>query len=758
MQLDSYFGGTLKPFMIYSFVLCLFLFSVGAHAQEPQTSEQSNTTNAPLAQTEQRRTLEFSAMGQPNGIRLTGINRFVEMNSGVRLDELVLGARLSLKVLYPPGMRHDQSFIRVYINDQLAAISQLSEDKAGVPHTMNIELDPVLFSDFATLKLEYDGTYDSTCVDPNNPTLRFDIRPDSTLTVLSTPLNLVNDLALLPAPFFDPRDNQKLRLPVVLPANKTEASLKAAGVLASWMGAQAFYRQAEFELIDAPSDSRHTLVLSKGERLPEGMALEDIKGPTLFFSNSTQTPWVKHLYVLGRTDEELLQAVYGLVIEGQLLTGQSALIKSVDLGVPRKPYDAPRYVPTDRPVRFAELIDFAGQLEVSSDKPKTAINLRLPPDLFSWAGRNIPMDLKYRYTAPSRWNDSLLNIEINDALIQSFRLAPRTEQTQSKINIELLGQAELSSEEALQIPAFRVGGNNQLSFTFGFMNEGGGSCTRVTQIARGAVDPESTLDFSDLPHYTRMPNLTAFANGGYPFSIMADLSDTAIVLPSNPSTLEAQSYLNVMGLFGQWTGLPAIRSTLIASDEPAPAIGERHWLALGTTDRLGWLDASNMNLPMVLNETERSMGMPPAFQWLQGIWQNDSEMRPNDDTRALIQTAGSLGAIMGFESHLKEKKAGLVITGTDQNSFERAVAAMADYGDIAKIKGSVSLIRGDDIQSYSLGETYVSGALPWWLRMRIAFSQYPVLIALVGVLAGVILAILAFGWLAGRASRRNKGG
>jgi hypothetical protein len=41
--------------------------------------------------------------------------------------------------------------------------------------------------------------------------------------------------------------------------------------------------------------------------------------------------------------------------------------------------------------------------------------------------------------------------------------------------------------------------------------------------------------------------------------------------------------------------------------------------------------------------------------------------------------------------------------------------------------------------------------------LRIAFSEYPALIAVGGALAGVILAILAFGWLSGRASRRTKG-
>ncbi|MEK9815839.1 MAG: cellulose biosynthesis cyclic di-GMP-binding regulatory protein BcsB, partial [Limnobacter sp.] len=453
-------------------------------------------------------------MGQPNGVRLSGVNRFVDLNSGIRLDELVTRANLSLKVLYPQGMRHDQSFVRVYVNNQLSGLSQLSVARAGVPHTVDIELDPLLFSDFATIRVEYDGTYDSECVDPGNPTLRFDIRPESTLTIGSTPLNLVNDLALLPAPFFYPRDNRKIRLPLVLRVEQTEASLKAAGILASWMGAQAFYRQAEFELLESASPTRHTIILTKGKKMPEGMSEADIEGPSLMIVSAKENPWVKHLYVMGRTDEELLQAVYGLVIEGQVLSGQKALVKKVDLGAPRKPYDAPRYVPTNRPVRFGELIDFPGQLEVSSDKPRASINLRLPPDLFSWAGRNIPMDLKYRYTAPSRWNDSLLNIEINNSLIQSFRLAPRSEQVQNKINIDLLGQAELTSEEALQIPAFRVGGNNELAFAFGFMAEGGGACTRVSQVARGSIDPESTLDFSNLPHYTRMPNLTAFANGG----------------------------------------------------------------------------------------------------------------------------------------------------------------------------------------------------------------------------------------------------
>jgi len=93
------------------------------------------------------------------------------------------------------------------------------------------------------------------------------------------------------------------------------------------MGAQAFYRQAEFELLESASPTRHTIILTKGKKMPEGMSEADIEGPSLMIVSAKENPWVKHLYVMGRTDEELLQAVYGLVIEGQVLSGQKALVK-----------------------------------------------------------------------------------------------------------------------------------------------------------------------------------------------------------------------------------------------------------------------------------------------------------------------------------------------------------------------------------------------------------------------------------------------
>lgn len=737
----------------------LLLIATCVHAQAPELSKPltSMTPPAPAEPANLKtRTLTLAAMGQPNGIKLTGLVKSVNLSTGVRLDELVTSARLDLKAIYPPGMRHDQSFIRVYVNDQLAGMAQLRKEDAGSLHDMQIQLNPNLFSDFTNMRIEYDGTYDAQCVSQENPTLRFDISPLSTLTLVSKPLTLVNDLALLPAPFFDPRDNSKLNLQIVLPTTKSAQVLKAAGILTSWFGAQAFYRQAEFHVVAAADSNHNTVILSTGEQLPQGQTKADIHGPTLEIEADATKPWIKRLYVVGRNEEELMQAVQGLVLEAQTLSGQKAEVKKVNLGPNRKPYDAPRYVPTNRPVRFAELIEYPRQLEVSSDSPTATLNLRLPPDLFSWAGKNIPMALKYRYTAPSRWNDSLLNVEINNNLIQSFRLPPRESQNQNRLGLNLLGQTELAQEESFQIPAFRVGGSNQLSFGFAFMPEGEKNCSGTTLPARGSIDPESTLDFSDLPHYTPMPNLTAFANGGYPFTIYADLSHTAIVLPVQPTAPEINGYLDVMGLFGQWTGLPSTKVSVLFSDQ-VNQIQNKDWIALGTTSRMGWLDKSKQSLPMVLTSMERSMNAPLPIRWFDQF--SKSRNRPSnlEEGRALIETKGDLGAIMGFESSFAAKHAGIVITGTDPSSFDRALGGLSSYDDVAKIRGNVTLFRGDQIESFNLGHSYVSGNLPWWLRVRIAFSEYPALIAVTGAIAGILIAVLLFGWLSKRASRRMQG-
>ncbi|WP_375713925.1 cellulose biosynthesis cyclic di-GMP-binding regulatory protein BcsB [Photobacterium arenosum] len=87
---------------------------------------------------------------------------------------------------------------------------------------------------------------------------------------------------------------------------------------------------------------------------------------------------------------------------------------------------------------------------------------------------------------------------------------------------------------------------------------------QITQPSKqyAVVDGDSTIDFSGFPHYIQMPNLRSFATSGFPFTRMADLSDTAVVLPASSSVEALQTFLNVMGRLGADVGYPAIKVTV----------------------------------------------------------------------------------------------------------------------------------------------------------------------------------------------------
>src|SRR5690606_36132930 len=91
---------------------------------------------------------------------------------------------------------------------------------------------------------------------------------------------------------------------------------------------------------------------------------------------------------------------------------------------PRVPYDAPNWVDTSRPVAFTELVEQRSQLQVEGrTPPPVRLSFQLPPDLFTWQSRGIPMDLQYRYSPPMTDNSgSRLTLGINDEFVEAFNL------------------------------------------------------------------------------------------------------------------------------------------------------------------------------------------------------------------------------------------------------------------------------------------------------------------------------------------------
>ncbi|MGF6610308.1 hypothetical protein OKW45_005230 [Paraburkholderia sp. WSM4175] len=708
--------------------------------------------------------VSFATLGAYQPLTLRGVEDARTVNLGVRLDRVVTAARLRLRYTYSPSLVFAMSHLKVSINNEVVATVPFDREHAGKLVTQDIALDPRFLTDYNQIGLRLIAHYTlEHCEDPENSALWADVSPSSEFIVDTAPIRLPDDLALLPAPFFDHRDASRLRLPFVLPAGADNATLRSAGVLASWFGAQADYRQARFPALSTlPTDS-HAVVVARSEQLPAGLTLPPINGPMLIVADNPVAPNRKLLIVTGRSAAEVDQASTALVLGTTALAGPAVRITQLAAGAPRKPYDAPRWLPVDRPVAFKELVDDPSQLQVRGSSPDAIrLNLRVPADLYSWNGAGVPLNLKYRYTAPTVQNNSALAVQINEQLVKSYRLALATaDDAQGRLQLPVLSNNGNRSTSALDIPAFRIGSSNQLQLRFNLDSQKTGLCQGVaTNPVQAAVDPDSTIDFSDFVHFAQMPNLAFFANSGFPFTRYADLSQTAVVIPEHPAPQELESLLTMLGHMGQWTGYPALRVQVARPRELAQLSG-KDLLVIGGDGSAPWLARWPHALPLTMGaQTGDTDGSSPLArtsfavdeQWRSGARRSGAH-RPDGGAR--IERDGPLAALMGFELPGSHGRSVVALTGTDQQQLSQLLDMLEKPDRIAQLQGDLALLRDGKVDSMRVGDTYLVGYVPWYARLWSKAMQHPVLLGVLGALAGLLLAVGAFTALQELAARRR---
>ncbi|WP_063549020.1 cellulose biosynthesis cyclic di-GMP-binding regulatory protein BcsB [Burkholderia territorii] len=699
--------------------------------------------------------LPFASLGAFDPVHLRGADDAHTINAGVRLDRVVTGARLRLTYAYSPSLVFPMSHLKVSMNGEVVATVPFDATRAGRTVTQDIPIDPRYFSDFNQIGLRLIAHYTlDHCEDPSSSALWADVSPTSELILDESPVRLPNDLALLPAPFFDRRDNGLLRLPFVLPASPDSATLRSAGVLASWFGALADYRQARFPVAATLPADDQAVVVGTAATLPAGLALPSVDGPLLAVADNPAAPGRKLLIVTGRTAAEVDDAVAALVLGRAALSGPAATVAHVDLGAPRKPYDAPRWLPVNRPIAFRELVSDPRELEVRGTSPDAIrLNLRVPADLHSWNGSGVPITLRYRYTAPTVQDNSTLAVEINEQLVKSYRLGPaHAEDARGRMQLPLLSVPEGRVTSDVDIPAFRVGSGNQLQFRFTLDSQKTGLCSSTaTEPQRAAIDPDSTIDFSHFVHYAQLPNLAFFANSGFPFTRFADLSQTAVVIPERPSPQELEAYLTMLGHMGQWTGFPALRVQVARPGDVAALAGAKDLLVIDGSPASSLLSRWHAALPLSIDRQAGTGATRVAFS-VKERWRNGVGMA---DGGAHIEQTGALAALAGFELPGSHGRSVVALTATDQARLADLLDVFEKPGLVSQLQGDLALVRPGQVDSLRVGEPYVVGFVPWYARVWTHAARHPVVLGVVGVVAGLLLALGVFSVLQRIAARRR---
>jgi hypothetical protein len=707
-----------------------------------------------------RQTLTFADLGALDPLQLRGTDGQNGVAFSVRSDEVVTGAILHLVYSYSPALLPSLSQLKVLVNGEVAATLPVPHEQAGMLVARDISIDPRFITEFNHLNVQLIGHYTTSCEDPANSSLWATVSNASSLDLTYASLASKPDLAALPQPFFDRRDVRRLELPFVFPQKPGAATLEAAGIVASWFGALAGYRGAVFpsQLDNAPL-SGNAVVFATDDQRPAGITIPAISGPTIAVVDRDAPAHGKLLLVLGRTEAELKTAAKSLGIGQNTLSGPSATITSLTQLAPREPYDAPNWLSTNRPVRFGELADPRDLTVFGYDADAVRVNMRVPPDLFMWHTKGAPLDLRYRYTVRPARDRSSLNVSVNNGFVQAL---PIPAESASVFELShyfgrIMPDRTAEARRTVYIPPLLLAPRTQVRLHFYYDIPNTGECHgRMLDNVVGAIDPNSTIDLSSFPHYMALPDLAAFANSGFPFTRMADLSETAVILPNDADSSDFSLYLLTMGRMGASTGFPVTGVTVGSADD-VDKYASKDLLIFGAPGKQPLLQRWSKSMPFSSDGDSRTFQLSDIVFKLQDWWHGERgvERTPARADLTLVSSNGS-ALLTGFESPLQRNRSAVALVSAAGQSDADLSAALLDADVLPKIQGAMAVIHGRDVTITSNGTAYYVGHLSPQEYLRWALSSHPLLLMLGGVLAALLIAGLFYRTLRSIAARRLK--
>ncbi|MEO3470557.1 UDP-forming cellulose synthase catalytic subunit [Roseomonas sp. CAU 1739] len=702
------------------------------------------------------RTLRQLGLGGP--MRLRGVSPLQGVQFGIRSDEVVTEARLVFSGAISPALVPELSQLTVTLNDQLLGVVQPDPARPSFG-PLEYPISPAFFTEMNRLNFAFSGRYRAECNDPLSDLLWMTVADTSTLQMTVEHLPLPPDLARLPEPFFDPRElREALVLPFVLPDAAGNEVLRGAAVAASWFALQAEYRGARFPVSAALPSSGNAVVVATPQDAPEGLSLPTISGPTVAIIANPRDPDGMILLLAGRNPAEAATAAMALSVAPQLLSGTSATV-ATPRPPQRRPYEAPRWLPTDRPVSLGELVE-RNDLQVTGYAPgPITVPLRTAPDLATWRQHGFPLDLRFR-APPGPILDvevSRLDISVSGSFLRAVPLRDQESWPWTWL-LRQVGVEQLPRQTSTQVPPWLVSGRNELQLRFDMRPMHRGDCVAVPADVQAMVEPGSTIDLSRAHRFAMLPNLAFFASAGFPFTRLADLSETAVVMPDRPSPVEVSAFLGVVGGLSNMVGVPATGLAVVRPGQ-VQQVADRDLIVIGTLQRQPALGTLLREAPLRIDESGRlAMSLPDQMEgFARLIWDGPP---PEERIRAaalLSAPAEGLGFVAAAQSPLRAGRSVVAIAAPTPAALEAMAEALRDPARIPRVQGDLALLTGDGIESFRTASSYGVGALPFWMWPNHYLGAQPWALLLLMVGASLLIGVPVLVALRRRAVRRLRG-
>jgi cellulose synthase (UDP-forming) len=708
-------------------------------AKAPTAAAAQTATPAGSFRTEQN----LFDLGVPGPINLRGTDAYDTIYFAIPQNEVVKQASMHLYYHFSPSLIPSLSHLKVMLNGTVFATLPVPQTPgSGAAIESDVVIPAELLVRNNQLTFEFIGHYAQTCEDPANTVLWAHVDTNTRIAISGDLLPLADDLKLLPLPFFDSQLARAPVIPVVFGATPSLKGLEAAGVVTSWFGVLGDYRAMRFPVsVGSLPPGNVVLIAENASAMPPGLNLAAPEAPTVAVRVNPVDPYGKVLIVTGGDADQTLAAAQALATGWPGLQGATAAVTELRLPNKSDADDAPRWQQPDDKVQLWNY-STTEALQGDGGGPMSAY-YHVPPDLFYGEKQNVLLHLDYRYNSIPIGPISSMQVESNDAYLGSVPLIPGKEATK-----------ETSVNMAIPVVNLRPF-SNSMNFKLTFQQLKSGNCKdTIPGNLVGSILKSSYLDLHGTHHWAAMPNLELFSNAGFPFTRYADLSQTEIVLPEQPSQQEIETYLTMMGHFGAETGYPAIRVT-VAGPDALRSGADEDFLVITTGQSNGAVGKLAGGMPVTFGEDSlKVQDTRGFFSTFHHMWWKipATDQLPSGE----IGTTGVPDALIEeIESPYASGRTVVLIDMKSTANFEPMVKAFLESSQSSAVSGTVALLQGPRFESYRIGNNvYHVGVLPWWTGLSLWFMQVPWMVDLAVLAISFVFAIWIRGWLRAKARRR----
>ena len=656
----------------------------------------------------------------PTRISLRGAGATQQLFFDMPITKVVDRASLQLRYSTPALLHANEITLELTLNGTHVASLPLAR---GTSLQADIVLPTDLLITENSVLMELSGRCGG-CADNRQPWITID--PSSTLSLSGAKLALANDLSLLPAPFFDRSAQRAWSLRFSFSEIPDSRTLEAASMVASWFGIYSDVRGVRFPVSLAELPEGNVIVFTlRSSGLSENLALPQRHGPLIAMRDNPHDPYGKLLLICGDQSEDLVSAARALATS----TGFPAhtdvwYVPASNLPPPHLPYDAPRWLRTDR---LALIGTYTTENRLTLQGAGSInIYFRLPPDLYLKWQQTIPLRLDYSYAGIGSEARAGISVGLNGENVGDVHLPPT--------------EAQTHRSDVVEIPTGKLQPYTN-TLTLEFYVSGSPQSGKMRQYV--AINRDSSLDLRGIPHSVVLPRLELFADAGYPFTEWADLSQSAVVMPEKPTSAEYEEVLNIAGFFGAQTGSPATAIT-VTDAAHVKAHRDKNLVLLGDRESQPLFSEWASHMPVDVSANGMRLNPKPTPS---RIWH--SQWTFSDDDRrqlaSLLESRAPLDLVVeDFLSPYRDDRSVVALVTPDRNNADAVASMFIPDAHLGPIYGGVAAAENQRFHSYLVGTlAYRTGDLTKFQTAAILlFETYWLIPAFV-----VIFAFMVGGWL-----------